>query len=344
MSTRSPSRPKVRKVSAAKLSMEDVARIAGVTAMTVSRALNTPQKVAAETRAKVEQAIAQIGYVHNLTASSLASKKSRIVAALVPTIGASIFAETVRGLSETLAAEGYQLLLGQTGYDEAVEESLVSALLGRGVDGIVLTGVSHSGRTITQLKAAGIPVVETWDLTPSPIDMVAGFSNEHAGREVGRYLLGKGYRQIGFAGGGGDRTGSRLKGLRAAVKRVRGASVTHVSLPVASSFHGGREALALVLESNREVEAIFFVNDALAVGALMECMRRGIRVPRDLAIVGFADIDIAAEVEPALTTVQVRSRNIGEQAAAMLLSRFKGQAVDAPVRDLGFVLVPRASA
>lgn len=344
MSTKSLPKPKIRKSSAAKLSMEDVARIAGVTAMTVSRVLNTPAKVAPETRTKVEKAIAKIGYVHNLTASSLASKKSRIVAALVPTIGASIFAETVRGLSETLAAEGYQLLLGQTGYDESVEQSLVSALLGRGVDGMVLTGVSHSAQTIERLKAAGIPVVETWDLTQSPIDMVAGFSNTQAGREVGRYLLGKGYRQIGFAGGGSDRTGSRLKGLRSAVKAVRDASLTEVSLPVASSFHGGREALARVLEKNPAVEAIFFVNDALAVGALMECMRRGIRVPKDLAIVGFADIDIAAEVEPALTTVQVRSRNIGEQAATMLLSRFRGEAVEEPIRDLGFVLVPRASA
>ena len=344
MSTQSPLKPRIRKASAARLSMEDVARIAEVTAMTVSRALNTPEKVAPETLAKVRKAIAKIGYVHNLTASSLASKKSRIVAALVPTIGASIFAETVRGLSETLAAEGYQLLLGQTGYDGRVEDSLVSALLGRGVDGMVLTGVNHSAQTVKRLKAAGIPVVETWDLTESPIDMVAGFSNIHAGREVGRYLLGKGYRHIGFAGGGSDRTGARLKGLRAAVRAVRGARLTEVSMPVASSFHGGLEALARVLERNPAVEAIFFVNDALAVGALMECLRRGIRVPEALAIAGFADIDIAAEVEPALTTVQVRSRNIGEQAATMLLSRFRGEAVGQPIRDLGFVLVPRASA
>ncbi len=324
--------------------MEDVARLSRVSMITVSRVINQPEKVAPRTRARVETAIAKIGYVPNLTAGSLASNRSRIIAAIVPTIDNSIFAETMRGLAETLAAGGYQLLLGQTGYDESAEEALVAAFLGRRVDGMVVTGVSHSALTRQRLTKAGIPVVETWDLTPNPIDMVVGFSNRDAGRAIARYLLDKGHRRIGFAGGGDDRTRSRLAGFEATIKRVKGARLVRVLMPAGTSFHGGREALGDLLTQDPKLQAIFCSNDALAVGALMECHRRGIRVPQALAVAGFADLDIAAEVEPALTSVQVRSRTIGEEAANMLLARLRGEPIAAAVRDLGFTVVPRASA
>ena len=324
--------------------MEDVARLAGVSTMTVSRAIREPAKVAPATRARVTAAIAKLGYVPNLTAGSLASQRSGIIAAIVPTIDNSIFAETMRGLTETLAAAGYQVLLGQTAYDESAEEALVAAFLGRRVDGMVITGVKHSALTRKRLIKAGIPVVETWDLTPDPIDMVVGFSNRDAGRAIARYLLAKGYLRLGFAGGGDDRTRSRLAGFEAAIRRVKGASLTRAMLPAGTSFRGGREALGNLLAQDPGLQAVFCSNDAIAVGALMECRRRGIQVPRDLAIAGFADLDIAAEVEPALTSLQVRSRTIGEEAANMLLARLRGEPLQATVRDLGFMVVPRASA
>ena len=236
------------------------------------------------------------------------------------------------------------MLLGQTGYDESAEEALVAAFLGRRVDGMVVTGVSHSALTRQRLTKAGIPVVETWDLTPNPIDMVVGFSNRDAGRAIARYLLDKGHRRIGFAGGGDDRTRSRLAGFEAAVRRVRGVSLSRVLMPAGTSFYGGREALEKLLALDPHLQAVFCSNDALAVGALMECRRRGIQVPQNLAIAGFADLEIAAEVEPALTTVQVRSRIIGEEAANMLLARLRGEPIAAPVLDLGFTVVARASA
>ena len=324
--------------------MQDVARLARVSMITVSRVINQPDKVAPRTRARIEAAIAKIGYVPNLTAGSLASNRSRIIAAIVPTIDNSIFAETIRGLTETLAAGGYQLLLGQTGYDESAEEALIATFLGRRVDGLVVTGVTHSALTRQRLVRAGIPVVETWDLTADPIDMVVGFSNRDAGRAIARYLLDKGHRRIGFAGGGDHRTRARLAGFEAALRRVKGACLSRVLMPAGTSFHGGREALEKLLALDPKMQAVFCSNDALAVGALMECRRRGIQVPQKLAIAGFADLDIAAEVEPALTTVQVRSRTIGEEAANMLLARLRGEPITAVVRDLGFTVVPRASA
>ena len=324
--------------------MEDVARLAGVSMMTVSRAIREPAKVALATRARVTAAITKLGYVPNLNAGSLASQRSGIVGAIVPTIDNSIFAATMRGLTDTLAAAGYQVLLGQTAYDANTEDALVAAFLGRRVDGMVITGVEHSALTRRRLRKAGIPVVETWDLTPNPIDMVVGFSNRDAGRAIARYLLDQGYLRLGFVGGDDDRTLLRLAGFAAAVKRVKGARLVRAMLPAGTSFGGGREALGLLLAQERGLQAVFCSNDALAVGALMECRRRGIQVPQDLAIAGFADLDIAAEIEPALTSVQVRSRTIGEEAANMLLARLRGEPLEATVRDLGFMVVPRKSA
>ena len=324
--------------------MEDVARLAGVSMMTVSRAIREPAKVAAATRTRIEAAIAKIGYVPNLTAGSLASNKSRIIGAIVPTIDNSIFAETVRGLSGLLEAAGYQLLLGQTAYRENAEEALVTTFLGRRVDGMVLTGVKHSAATVKRLRASGVPVVETWDLTRRPIDMVAGFSNRAAGRAIAAYLCGKGYLRLGFVGGAEERTRARFAGFTSVVKATPGASVTRIELDAGTAFSGGREALSRLLAGKPPLRAVFFSNDALAVGGLMECHRRGIRVPQDLAVAGFANLDIAAEASPTLTSVHVGSRQIGEEAARLLLARLAGQGVEQRIRDLGFAVVPRESA
>lgn len=323
--------------------MEDVARLAGVSMITVSRVLNSPGKVASKTREAVLAAIRKSGYVPNLTAGSLASNKSRIIGAIVPTIDNSIFAETVRGLSETLAAGGFQLLLGQSGYDEVVEESLVQAFLGRRVDGLVLTGGTHSKTTHAHLRQSGVPVVETWDLPAKPIDLVAGFSNFEAGRTVAVYLLANGRKKLGFAGGPDERSAARLAGMRAALKGKRGASLQVTRLETGASFQGGRSVIAHYAEAGTLPQAIFFGNDALAAGALLECQSRAIAVPARLAIVGFADLAIASAMEPALTTVRVPTRRMGEDAGQMLLARLAGQAMDEQVRDLGFELVKRAS-
>jgi LacI family gluconate utilization system Gnt-I transcriptional repressor len=160
--------------------MEDVARLAGVSAITVSRALRHPEKVANETRDRITSAIRTLGYVPNLTAASLASNRSGIIAAIIPTVTNSIFADTVQGMSDRLRREGYQLLLGNTGYSVEEESALVSAFLARRPDGIILTGARHTPTTREMLADANLPVVETWDLAVEPIDMMVGFSNFEA--------------------------------------------------------------------------------------------------------------------------------------------------------------------
>lgn len=151
------------------VTLEDVARLANVSAITVSRALNQPDKVAAKTLERVNQAIAQTGYVPNLLAGGLASRRSRLIAAVIPFMANSIFAEMVRAFSDVLRDAGYQVLLGETEFSEEREESLLNAILSRKPDGILLTGINHTNTCRKRLLAADIPIVETWDLTPTPL-------------------------------------------------------------------------------------------------------------------------------------------------------------------------------
>jgi LacI family gluconate utilization system Gnt-I transcriptional repressor len=322
----------------------DVARAAGVSHITVSRVINTPEKVAPETRERVQAFIASMDYIPNLLAGGLSSRRTGVIAAIVPTIGHSIFAETVNGLSEKLSSNGYQLLLGQTDYSEANETALVETFIGRRVDGIVLTGVEHSARTRQRLQTAGIAVVETWDLTRNPIDMLVGFSNLGAGRAIGKYLYTRGYRHFAFAGGPDARAMARFRGYAQALKQLGAEPPVKITVPLGPFFKAGRDALAQIRRENPKTDAIFFSNDVIAAGAIMECNRIGIRVPEQIAIAGFANLEIASELSPPLTTVQVGAYEIGKKAAQLLLSTLAGHPVEHAVCDLGFTIVSRDSA
>jgi LacI family gluconate utilization system Gnt-I transcriptional repressor len=242
-----------------------------------------------------------------------------------------------------LSLQGYQLLLGQTGYCEDTETALVEAFIGRRVDGLVLTGVQHTARTRQRLKAAGIPVVETWDLTKRPIDMLAGFNNHDAGRAMGDYLHGRGYRHMAFVGGEDPRGMARFAGMREALLAHGAAEPVHLKVPMGSFLHAGRESIGRLLDRHPQVDAAFFSNDVIAAGAAMECARRGVAVPGRIALAGFANLEIAPEVLPALTTVQISAHQIGLTAADMLLTRFAGHSVEQPVRDLGYSILERES-
>jgi LacI family gluconate utilization system Gnt-I transcriptional repressor len=323
--------------------MEDVARAAGVSAITVSRALNSPDKLSAQTLRAVRSAIERLRYVPNLTAGSLASNRSRTVAVIVPTVGSSIFSDTIDGLAQALAAQRYQLLLGQTNYSLEEEGALVQAFLGRRVDGLVLTGVNHARGVRSSIQRAGIPVVQTWDLSERPIHMLVGFSNHAAGHAAARYLLGKGHAPLGYIGGTDDRSVARLRGFREAALVAGAGEVRSAALAVPSSPADAGRALAELLHPAAP-RAIFCSNDMIAAGALFECARRRIRVPQDLAIMGFADLPIAASIEPRLTSMQVRATEMGALAGQMLLGHLQGEAPRERIVDLGFAVVERDSA
>lgn len=336
--------PRRSRRSTGAITLHEVARIAGVAPITASRALNHPEQVSEEVRDKVASAVQRTGYVPNRLAGSLASSKSRLVAAVVPTIAGPVFLETVQSLTQSLSEAGYQLMLGQTGYADSREDALLEAIIGRRPDGIVLTGIVHSAAGRKRLIAAGIPVVETWDLTNSPIDMLVGFSHEEVGRAVVDFLRKKGRRRLAIVSGDDERAQRRNQAFVAAAKAARLPAVKVITVPAPTTLKSGRESLARLLAEPAQLDAVFCSSDLLALGVLTEAHSRGIHLPQQLAVMGFGDLDFAADTFPALTTVRIDGTRIGQQAARFIVDRAEGRAVAQRVVDIGFSIVERESA
>lgn len=327
--------------------LAEVARLAGVSAMTVSRALRRPEQVAGDTLQAVRDAVTRLGYLPDGSASALATGRSRIVAVIVPTLMNSVYASTVHGLSSVLRTAGYELMIGDSGYDPQVETALVRSFLGRRVDALVLTGVVHAEATRALLARHEMPVVEIWDLSPRPIDMLVGFSNVAAGREAGRFLAARGRRRWAFVGTAPsreDRSGKRLRGLRAAAREARLAAPVPAFVADGMSAAAGYEAAVALLAAHPRIDALFCANDALATAALRAASDCGFPVPHRLSVLGFGDFDVAAYTVPALTTVRIPGPRIGAGAAQALLARLDGVRADATRLDVGFEIVVRESA
>jgi LacI family gluconate utilization system Gnt-I transcriptional repressor len=322
--------------------LADVAKLAGVSPITVSRALNQPHLVRPNTVAKVQAAVAQTGYVKNMMAGALASNRSRLVSLVLPTISTPIFADMVQAASDHLTAAGYQVMLGLSSYEAWREEMLVETILSRRPDGVILTGTLHTDSTRRRLQAAQVPVVEAWDLTPSPIDMMVGFSHEEVGHAIAQHLLERGYKRIAILAVEDPRAARRNQGLQAGLAK-HGVQVAAVQMkPLPSTFGLGRDGLAALLERCPEVDAVVCSSDTLAHGVLTEAIARGLSVPGQLAVVGFGDLNFAARTYPPLSTVRVDGANIGRVAAQAILDRLDGKAV-AGLTDTGFQLIQRGS-
>ena len=319
-----------------------MAKLAGVSPITVSRVFNQPEMVASGTLEHVRRVIERTGYVPNLLAGGLASRRTRFVAAIVPAISSQIFSESIQSLTDRLWESGYQVLLGTSGYPTSREESLLAAILSRRPDGIFLTGISHSAKSRRRLAAANIPIVEVWDLTPSPIDMLVGFSHEKVGQAVAEYLVGRGHRCFGVISADDARAEVRRMGFLSVLEKNRIDDVQTVHVPAPSNFRLGREGLARLLERGSLPRAVFCSSDTLAHGVLIEAQARGLSVPGDLAIVGFADLDFAAHTSPPLSTVRIDRPAIGRRAAEALLGRIEGRPVERIV-DIGFHVMERGT-
>lgn len=325
------------------VTLHDVAKLAGVAPITASRALNTPDQVSPELLKKVLDAIARTGYVRNRIAGGLASARSRLVAAVVPSVSGPVFLETVQSLTAALAEQGYQLMLGQSGYADSREDALLEAIIGRRPDGIVLTGIMHSPEGRKRLLAAGIPVVETWDLTPTPLDMLVGFSHVDVGRAVVDFLHAKGRRRLAVVAGDDERARRREQAFQAAAAAAGLPEVHVINVPAPTTLKSGRGALAELLASAPDVDAVFCSSDLLALGVMTEAQARGLEIPRQLALVGFGDLEFAADLHPALTTVRIDGTAIGRQAARFIVDRAEGRQVPRRIVDIGFSIVERAS-
>ena len=324
----------------------DVARVAQLSPITVSRALREPHKVSIHARARVAAAVAETGYVPDLVASSLTSRRTRLVGLVIPTITASIYASTVAGLTEVLRARNFEALIGDSGYTLDGERKLVAAVLGRRADGVILSNVEHADATRILLSRARVPVVETGNLTTDPIDMVVGFSNHAAARAMMDHLAARGHRTIGFIGAattGNPQAADRRRAYDDAVNAHGLAHAPTLAIECASDLGAGADALLRILERHPETTAVFAASEVRAIGALLECQRRGWKVPDRIALAGFNDAGLGAWLVPALTTVRVPRDEIGRRAARMILDRLEGRPVLEPVVDLGYEIVVRGS-
>ncbi|MQY46859.1 LacI family DNA-binding transcriptional regulator [Rhizobiales bacterium RZME27] len=309
--------------------MADVGKMAGVSAMTVSRALKGNSYIAKDTLNRIMAAVEQLGYVLDQSAGSLSSRRSGFIATIMPSIDNSNFADTARGITDTLARTSMQLLLGYTNYSVDREEQLIEAMLRRRPEGIILTGGKHTAKARGMLVNADIPVIETWDVPEDPVNAVVGFSNLAAMEALVCGLIDKGYSKLAFIGGPeeADTRGHqrRLGFERALANRGLDASrkVEIDAVPIRMSHGGG--AIRRVLERFPDTDIAICVSDLLAFGAIMECRRMGLAVPDDIAVAGFGDYEIASVSEPGITTVNVDSYGIGTRAAGQMIAMLENR-------------------
>jgi LacI family transcriptional regulator, gluconate utilization system Gnt-I transcriptional repressor len=312
-----------------KATMADVARVAGVSPMTVSRAFKADSSVSDATRQAILQAAETLGYVFDSTASSLRSQRTDFVAVTIPSINNANFAETVRGLSESLKPRGLQILLGATDYDTAEEERLIEQFLRRRPEAIVVTGGKHTPRARRLLESAGIPVIETWDLPQNPIGHVVGFSNAAAVRGMVDHFVARGLTRIAFIGGDADRDTRGTDRRAGFISAMQGHGLDPTRLiaagPPPISMREGATAMGLLLDTLPDTQAVIAVSDLSAFGALTECQRRSIPVPARIRIAGFGDYEIAGISVPTLTTINPFPREIGTRTAELILQVLDGE-------------------
>jgi LacI family gluconate utilization system Gnt-I transcriptional repressor len=327
--------------------MAEVAALAGVTKMTVSRVLRHPEKVTPATRARVSAAIATMGYVPNRLAGSLTAGVSGLVAAIVPTLRHSLFADTLEGLSDVLSEAGLDLIVSSSAYRTDVEESQIRSLLERRPDALVLTGLTHTPDARDLLRTFGVPVVETWETGDEPVDMVVGYSNRKAAHAMTTRLLTAGYRNVVFVNGpseNNERARHRAEGYRAAMQEAGVAPLPiHVVHDEGAILpETGARALRAIRAEIPQADALFFTSDVFAVGAILACREMGIAVPQRIGIAGFHDLEIGRVVSPALTTVHVPALEMGRKAGEMILARLSGTKPAGP-QELDFTILERES-
>lgn len=330
---------------AARVTISEVAKDAGVSTATVSRILNTPGRVNAQTRERVARAIVDLGYVPNGAARALATRRTHTIAAVVPTIDNPIFAHFIGALQRRLAAAGMVILLANSEYDHANEVAQLRALIQRGTDGIILVGAAHDPEAYALLTAKKVPFVNTWTSDRGPGWPCIGFDNQAAACRVASYLLDLGHRRIAMIAGltrYNDRAAARVRGVREALAAKQLALSPDQLLECRYAMAEGRSALRTLLGVRDRPTAVICGNDILAFGVMAEARAAGLRIPQDLSITGFDDLELAAQFHPGLTTVRAPAAEMGALAAEYLLAQLDSMSVP-ECRELEAQLIVRGS-
>lgn len=305
------------------LTIHDVAALAGVSSITVSRYFNAPDKVSQALRERIAQAVKQTGYVPSQVAGRLASGRSRVVGAVMQNFSSATFADTVQGMTDVLDDSGLQLLLANTNYVRAREERVIRSLVGWHPSALILTRHDHAPAAEALLRGLRIPIVETWDLGERRPFHQVGFSHEAVGAELARHFIAQGAQRIRFVQSSlpeDFRARQRALGYSRLMRQhalVPDVAATQVREP----FQAGADTIARFAEepASTRPQAIVFANDDMAAGAILHAPAAGLQLPRDCAIAGFGDAPLAAHLYPALTTVRPGRYAIGRIAAELLL-------------------------
>jgi len=331
--------------STGRVTLADVAQAAGVSPITVSRALRGERAVDPELVARVQAAATKLGYVPDPAARALASSHSSHVAVLIPMLSNALFVDLLEAVQRTLRPAGYQALIGITHYDAVEEEALLREQLLHRPAGMLVTGMERSEPTRALIAQSGVPCVHLMELNRTPGVYSVGLSQADAGAALTRHLLSRGRRRIAFAAAQLDpRTLQRLEGWRAALNEAGLYDPTLEWLnPAPSSLALGGRMFEQIIGQTPAIDAVFFCNDDLAQGALLAALRLGIEVPGRIAVAGFNDLTGSDQMQPPLTTVHTPRAEIGHAAAEMLLALMRGQTPASPTVDVGYSLVVRGS-
>lgn len=323
----------------------DVARIAGVSVITASRAIRNKGPMSAETQARVMRAVAETGYTPNPIASSLVSSASKLLAVVVPSLANMVFVNVLNGINSAVLPKGYATIFAVTEYDPKEELRLVESMLAWRPAALVLTGVEHLPETVSRIRSCGVRCIEIMDLTDDPVDIVIGFSHRDAGYASARFLVEKKYTRLGYVGHDLERDKRAAKRYEGFIQGLADSGIqlvaTHMA-PESSSVREGRMAMTSLLDCTPNLDAVYFSNDDMAIGGIFHVLASGKSIPRDIAIMGFNDLDIGRELPQRLTTIRTHRTRIGQEAGMAALAFVTGSEVPR-VQDVGFELVEGAT-
>lgn len=325
--------------------INDVADYVGVHKTTVSRALNNPGRISKELSQKIKNAVTQLNYIPNQAARSLHLNYSNTLALLIPSFVNNVFNDVITGVKSVADESGYSLMVGTSTYDKNEEEKVVESYIQQSVDGFILTSTQHTERTLSILRSANVPVAEIMDVSENPFNINYGVDQESAAAEITKHLVAQGHKRIAFCSLALDsRATLRKRGWSQVLLDVGLDDSMAVHFDTQASLNTGAELLSEVLRRWGRVDAVFFVSDELAAGAIMECHRRSLNVGSEISICGFHDLEIAASVYPSLSTVSTPRRQMGELAAKGLVDIIEGVEVVDPIRTFPYEIKIRDSA
>jgi len=334
-----------KRTKSGKVRLAEVAELAGVSPITASRFFRKPEALSISKRARVESAAKELGYVPNLAARALASQRTEVIGVLIPSLTNNVFSDVLRGIDDVSEGSPYSIQISNTRYSILEEEKLLRLFLAQKPAGLIITGIDQTVESRSMLEAANCPIVQIMEIGPNPVDMMIGLSHYEAGRAAIKHLLAQGFRRIGFLAARMDpRVQRRFEGYQAAMKEAGLLDPRLVATtPLASSAALGGALFADLLTRAPDIDAVFCVNDDLALGVEFECRRRRISVPEQMAIVGFNDLEFMECAFPTLTSVRTNRYEMGRNAAAMVIGAIEGRRPQSPVVDLGFTVMERQS-